>query len=146
MKNEFKEYKPLGTTARIPKGVVTLTTAGWFFGRHKPDFEYARILFNQATGTVKFEPTDSREHIGIGYLCSITRRGSTTYTLRNIKFVDSGIAPKGKYKAVDGEENTYKFFMPSVRKQSKTRDYSRLARTEAAKKQGKEVVDFRTTK
>lgn len=134
---EFEEYIATPKTAVHPEGVISLTTAGWYFGRHKPDFEFARILFNRDTGMVKFEPIDSREHVGIGYMRVDHRRGNTTYTLKNLKFVESGIAPLGKYRAVEGHERTYQFYMPSRKEAPKHHDYSRAARAKKAKEEGK---------
>lgn len=140
---KFEEYKATPKTAVHPEGVISLTKGGWFFGRHKPDFEFARILFNRESGVVKFEPIDTREHVGIGYMRTDHRRGHTTYTLKNVKFVESGIAPLGKYRAVEGEERTYQFYMPSRQAVTKARDYSRSTRKAKAKKEGKEVISLR---
>lgn len=137
---KFEEYKAEKRTALHPEGVISLTTGGWYFGIDKPDFEYAKILFDRSSGTVKFEKVDSREHIGIGYMRSQTRRGITTHTLKNIKFVESGIAPLGKYKAVDGQPYTYQFYMPSRKMATANRNYKRGERRLKAEKQGKKTI------
>ena len=140
----FKEYVAEAETPALPEDVISLTSAGWFFGRRKPDFDFARILFDRDTGTVKFEPIESREHIGVGYIRSDFRRGHTTFLLRNYKFVKSGIAPLGKYRKVEGEEHTYRFFLPS--RQASTvmnNSYSRKERSKLAKDSGQDPVKIK---
>jgi len=97
------------------EGIISLTVDGIYFGQDKPDFEFAKILFDPDEGIVKLEPVATKEHLGVGYLKSMTRNGRTNYTLRSIRFAKSGVAPRGKYIKVAGEENTYRFYKPAAR-------------------------------
>lgn len=98
-----------------PENIISHTSDGWYFGQTKPNFEYAKILFDQDAGVVKLVPVDTKEHLGVGHVVMNTRNGRSTYTLRAIRFARSGIAPRGKYKQVEDESNTYRFFQPSSR-------------------------------
>jgi len=97
------------------ENIVSHTVDGFYFGQDKPDFEFAKILFDPEEGIVKFEPVATKEHLGVGYLKSMTRNGKTNHTLRSIRFAKSGIAPRGKYVKVEGEDYTYKFYKPAAR-------------------------------
>ena len=114
------EFKPPQKKRTIDKGVISMTNDGWYFGVDEPAFKFAKILFDKNSGVVKFVPVEEREHAGVGYIKTHQRNKTITYTLRCIRFARSGDALFGRYRQIEGEEYTYKFFQPATRTISKS--------------------------